>query len=87
MKRTYERPDIFFEEFSLSCSIAGTCDKIVGNPAQGTCALLGSGGVAVFTDTISACDFTPEGMGQPGDDKWDGFCYHVPTEAFNLFNS
>lgn len=87
MKKAYESPDIFFEDFSLSSSIALNCERIVGNATQGTCALLGSGGVAVFTDAISACDFTPESLGQPGNDKWDGFCYHVPTEYNNLFNS
>lgn len=87
MKKRYESPEIMFEDFSLCTNIAANCERIVGNPTQGTCAVLGSGGVAVFTDTMNACDFTPEGMGQASNDKWDGFCYHVPTEYSNLFNS
>lgn len=87
MKKTYIKPQIMFESFSVSENIAGDCERIVGNPSKGTCAVVGSGGVAVFTDSMQACDFTPEGMGQTKNDEWDGFCYHVPTEYNNLFNS
>ena len=86
MKKTYQKPDIMFEDFSLNVSIAGGCERIVGSPSEGSCAIEGSGGVAVFSETIIACDFTPEGLGQ-GADQYDGFCYHVPTEQSNLFNS
>ena len=86
MKKIYSKPEIIFEDFTLSENIAGDCEGIVGNPAKGTCAYLSSGGIATFTDSVDACDFTPADMGST-DDRWDGFCYHVPIETNNLFNS
>jgi len=86
MKKTYSKPEILFEDFSASTSIAVNCEGIVGNPSKGTCAVLGTGGIAMFDGSIRACDYTPEGMGGAAD-QWDGFCYHVPTEYNNLFNS
>jgi hypothetical protein len=60
----------------------------VGNPSKGTCAVLGTGGIAVFTsDMAGICFFTPTSMGGANDDEWDGFCYHVTVDTKNLFNS
>lgn len=86
MKKVYNAPQVFFESFAMSTNIAGNCEGIVGNPSKGSCAVEGSGGINIFDGTITACFFTPEGMGQEKD-TWDGFCYHAPTEYNNLFNS
>ncbi|MBQ8813372.1 MAG: hypothetical protein IJZ85_02590 [Lachnospiraceae bacterium] len=87
MKKAYVKPEIMFENFSLSTNIAGDCEGIVGNPSKGTCAVLGTGGIAVFDSKVgSACEYTPTEMGGT-EDQWDGACYHVPTEYNNLFNS
>ena len=87
MKKNYQKPEILFEDFSLSSSIAAGCERIVGNPSKGTCALQGTGGINVFTSSMDeVCDYTPGSFGQP-EDEYDGFCYHVPTEYNNLFNS
>lgn len=87
MRKTYSKPDIVFENFAISTNIAGDCESIVGNPAKGTCAVLGTGGIDMFDGTVGAvCVFKPEDMGGVKD-QWDGFCYHVPTEYNNLFNS
>ncbi len=81
MKKAYSKPEIMFEDFSLSVNVAAGCEEKIHNSAAGTCAYVGSGGIIVFTDTMTACVFTPS------DGQWDGFCYHVPTEGNNLFNS
>lgn len=83
MKKTYTKPEISFESFLMSTNIAGDCEKpFVNNASKGTCAVLGTGGIAVFDSSVgAACKFTAE------NDQWDGLCYHVPTEAANLFNS
>lgn len=82
MKKTYTKPEISFESFLMSTNIAGDCEKpFVNNASKGTCAVLGTGGIAVFDGSVGACKFTAE------NDQWDGLCYHVPTEAANLFNS
>ena len=84
MRKTYSKPEIVFENFSLSTNIAGDCEGIVGNPAKGTCAVVGTGGINMFDSSaeVGICVFTPS-----DGDKWDAFCYHVPTEYNNLFNS
>ena len=87
MKKKYEKPMIIIEDFSLSTTIAGDCEGIVGNPSKGTCALEGTGGIKIFTEEMaSVCDYTPGSFGQPAD-QWDGLCYHVPVDTSNLFNS
>lgn len=86
MKKRYKKPRIVFEDFTLSTNIAGTCESIVGNPSKGTCAVIGTGGIDMFDGMVGACVYTPEDMGGTAD-EWDGFCYHVPTEYNNLFNS
>lgn len=87
MKKVYTAPQILFESFTMSTNIAGNCESIVGNPTQGTCAVIGTGGVNIFDSSVgTACTDTPEDWGF-GDDMYDGFCYHVPVEATTLFNS
>lgn len=87
MKKIYSKPEIMFEDFTLSENIAGDCEgEPVGNPTRGSCAIIGTGRQAIFSDRVSACDFTPTELGGT-DDMWDGLCYHVPTEYSNLFNS
>ena len=72
----------------MSTSIAGNCEApFVNTPTKGSCAVEGSGGLAIFDGLVgAACNATPEEMGGVAD-HWDGLCYHVPTEAANLFNS
>ena len=87
MKKVYQKPAIMFEDFSLSVNVASDCEGVpVGNPSRGTCGIITSSGDIIFTDGITDCEFTPVDMGGE-EDQWDGFCYHVPTEYNNLFNS
>ena len=86
MKKKYVKPQIYIETFALDTSIAGTCESIVGNPTKGACAVIGTGNVKIFDGSISDCKYTPEGMGG-AKDQWDGFCYHVPLDNKDLFNS
>ena len=65
MKKTYSKPDIFFEDFTLSTNIAGDCEGIVGNPSKDACAVVGTGGINMFSGTLSFCDFKPEDLGGP----------------------
>lgn len=86
MKKTYTAPRILFESFAMSTNIAGNCESIVDNPTRGTCAVVSSGGINIFDSSVSACFYTPDVFGGTAD-TWEGFCYHVPTEYNNLFNS
>lgn len=81
MKREYRKPEIMFEDFTLSTNIAGDCQHKINTLTENVCAYETSGGISTFTDLISACDFTSS------DGTADGFCYHVPDGGPSLFNS
>ena len=85
MKKTYSKPEIYFEDFTLCNSIAAGCEIIIDAPSSGTCgyAYEGGHGQTLFTKHlgISICNIGID------DDGTNGFCYHVPVESNNLFNS
>lgn len=81
MKKHYEAPEIYFDDFSLSTSIAGDCGTIIGNPSRNICAYKTRTGLNVFMSGMSACTTTED------DGDYQGFCYHVPIDDKNLFNS
>ena len=84
MKKKYSAPAIVFESFALSTNIAGGCEIIVDAPSSGNCgyAYEGGNGDTLFTEAASNACMTPI-----DDDAANGFCYHVPIESNNLFNS
>lgn len=86
MKKTYVKPEIMFEDFTLCSNIASTCESIVNNSNKGTCAIQSSGGINLFDGTIDACDYDTTDFGNASD-TYNGFCYHVPTDTTTLFNS
>ena len=79
MKKQYTAPDILFEDFSLSESIAAGCEFITSNQSEGTCGYPTRNGV-VFMESVSGCKYH-----EP--DTNDSLCYHVPNEYANIFNS
>ena len=90
MKKTYTKPEIMFESFSFSTSIAGTCQVKTNTPNYGNCAY----GVTdtslcltwnVFTSDYNFCT-TSEAQDGAADGLYDGVCYHAPY-GNNLFNS
>ena len=81
MKKEYTKPEIVFESFSLSVSIAAGCEEKIDNKSEYQCAYYSSGGIATFTGLIDECDFTSS------DGTADGFCYHHPEGGPNIFNS
>ncbi len=78
MKKTYSKPDIVFEDFSLTTSIAAGCAIQTGTPSANMCSM-DFGGMNLFLSGIAACTDPIE----------DGIyhCYHVPIEENQLFNS
>ncbi len=81
MKKTYSKPQIMFEDFSLSVSIA-SCEVDTNTFAKGECGLK-FGRYTLFDSTISACDRNVDDFTNP----YNGLCYHNPTESYNLFSS
>lgn len=88
MKKAYSKPEIVFENFSLSTNIAGDCEVKTWLPSNNSCGLEFTGIGKVFLDTMGGCT---EEDGYPipsvgGDGEFNGLCYHVPY-GDNLFNS
>ena len=88
MKKVYSKPDIAFEDFTVSTSVAAGCENATNTPSSGTCGLE-FGSYTIFLDTVSAC--TGEGVIQSsgGDGEYNGYCYHVFADngPGNIFNS
>ena len=83
MKKAYIKPQVYFEDFQLSASIAAGCEVIIKNPSQGTCGYVMTEGVTVFTGNVSGCSMPIE----DGSSTANGLCYHVPFQTYNLFTS
>lgn len=83
MKKVYSKPEIVFEDFTLSTSIAGGCEIRTNTPSAGACGYPyeGGGGQTLFTNAVGDCQIKMD------DDVNNGFCYHVPIDSNNIFNS
>lgn len=80
MKKAYVKPDIIFEDFTLSTSIAAGCERQTDTPSWNMCGVA-FGNMNLFLSSISACTDPVE------DDGSLGYCYHNPSDLTNLFNS
>lgn len=81
MKKIYSKPQIVFDSFELSQSIAAGCEYI-SNHALGSCALTLDDlpGMTFFTSEIGACELTPPG-------EYDRICYDVHADNSSVFSS
>ena len=87
MKKAYIQPQIIFENFSVSTNIASDCEVPFNLAAKDICAIPdanGLPGMGIFNVTVAG---TLCGVNGTGNEVYNGFCYHVPTETNNLFNS
>lgn len=82
MKRAYTKPDILFEDFSLSAGIAAGCEKKIDTMYSGQCGLQ-FGELMLFVGGVQGC-LDPVVDGSP---DYNGLCYHIPNDTKNLFNS
>ncbi len=80
MKKIYVKPQIVFELFQLSTSIASGCDLLGSQSAQYVCPVTDPDtGFAIFAEDISSpCDTAPVG---------GNVCYDVPSENWMVFSS
>lgn len=79
MKKEYKKPELLFDSFELSVSIATGCVGTPVGPTENTCGI-GFGPYTLFLDGISGCADKVE-------DGHNGYCYHVPNDTNKLFNS
>lgn len=81
MKKKYSAPDIAFESFSLSDSIANC--EVGTNQNRGGCGYQFTVGIVIFLDEEQGCPVEIE----DGSEKYNGICYDNPSSIKNLFNS
>lgn len=79
MKKRYEKPDIMFDNFAMSVSVASCEEK--ANFARGVCGVEMGPGSYIFTGNVGSCNIIQNDM------EFNGLCYHVPTDSNNVFNS
>lgn len=85
MKKIYVKPEIMFEDFSLSNAITAGCEATTNQPSYNQCGIDFSG-LVVFMQGMTGCtDIQVDNVG--GDGEWNGLCYHVPNGGDNLFTS
>lgn len=79
MKKEYKKPELLFNSFELSMSIAGGCGSPTQTPSESQCGI-DFGGKVLFLEGISGCADKVE-------DGHNGLCYHVPNDTSKMFNS
>ena len=89
MKKAYTKPQIMFEDFSLSTSIALGCEfESYNNAGQGECGYFdGSTPAPVFVQSgVGGCVYGAPNK-QWGEGDYNKVCYDIPSESYNLFTS
>lgn len=79
MRKKYEKPKVYYEQFSLSSEIASCANA--ANFEMNACpiSIPELGGMTIFL-TDGTCDwYTPNAD--------DMICYHVPTDDMSVFTS
>lgn len=75
MKKEYKKPELLFDSFELSVSIAAGCENILKAPIY-------FGGKNIFAAAIE-CDREPT----VGEENLYSGCYHNPDDTQNVFTS
>lgn len=94
--KKYTKPMIVFESFTLSTNIAGDCEVKATGPT-GNFHVAGCGIIwnttnwegtpvveQLFTTSWNGCDSYPP---EADDGEYNSYCYDVPIETNNVFNS
>ncbi len=79
MRKPYNKPEISFENFKLSASVAGTCENgYKANSGDVTNCEYSENGMSIFGDNNGSCLFK-------GDET--DTCYHVLIDGIVIFAS
>jgi hypothetical protein len=83
VKKRYSKPEIHFDDFSLTTSISAGCEAKITNAVQFQCGLPFAGKDIFTSQFPAAC----EKQVTDGSPAYNGLCYHVPIDTKNIFNS
>lgn len=78
MKKTYVKPEVYFENFELSANIATGCGRPLGHTKDACRDIFGGNADIVFGSSQDGCGWIPD---------TNDFCYHNPSDAQILFTS
>ena len=81
MKKTYSKPDIVFDSFALSTSVAAC--KYETNYGPDICGYMFDPETYIFLESVSGCTTKIT----EGEEAFDGLCYHVYADYGMLFGS
>ena len=79
MKKTYVKPELYFESFELSSNIASGCQTITKLQSKETACGYNDGVDVIFTSSMGGCNVKDDGTGK--------ICYDVPSDSNRLFTS
>lgn len=84
MKKKYEKPVMFREEFNISQSVASGCVDKSSNFYKDNCGIIieGFGGEILFTKGNGVCTIGPNSVKEN-----DKICYNIPTDTTRYFGS
>ena len=92
MKKTYTKPTIMFEDFTLSTSIAAGCELTPNTFANFNNCAHRIGDLFFFGSDLTGCTKFAD-KSRPVDAysgtiiNNDTVCYHTPSDVNNIFNS
>lgn len=83
MKKIYSKPEIMYEDFTPSTSIAVNCEQLA-NMSPGSCAAeFPFLGYSIFLEGVTGCTKVVT----DGSQEYGGICYDNPTPGYKLFTS
>ena len=82
MKKKYSKPDIMYEDFTPSTSIAAGC-KYEAEAELYKCGIQYDSWTLFDSKLTDICDLPVESTGG----QWDEVCYHNPSIGNNVFTS
>lgn len=87
MKKIYSKPEILFEDFAVTATIASGCERPC-NQNEGTCAFeFQCGPWVMYIFNLEPGSPCSDGAENLVGTEHDGLCYHAPSESFNTFSS
>ena len=91
MKRIYQKPDVYFEDFAFSSNIANSCSSLNGIQSQDSnCLAYGTHADAyscVFIDNGWIVFHEGNCLTYPQENDPGNLCYHVSTDETRMFAS